>query len=605
MHQPPSRAAIDPQYRWDRTRIFPDEQRWEDEYAQLAAALPSLAALSGSLVAAAALLLHALQQRDVIAARIDRLLLYAALHLDEDTTQADAQARLARATQLQADFATSTAFFRPALLALPTATLVRFLSEQPALAAYQHLFDELARQRTHIQSPEVERVLAQVAPLAELPLSIFGVVKDADFTPPSLTREQDEPLVLTHGRYWAVLRGADRPPRRAAYQAYSAAFQARQHTLAAALGGAAARDVFLARARGYRSALHAALDADAIPIEVYHTLITTVRAHAPLFQRYLRLRRRAAGEDALALFDLWGALAASVPPLAYEQARETLLAALQPLGAAYTATLRHGLYQGRWVDVYETPNKRSGASSSGAYGVAPYLLLNWQNQLSDLYTLAHESGHAMHTYLAHTAQPYTSSSYPIVVAEVAAICNEELLTAHLLATAHDPDTRRAVLTQQLQRVVELLFWQALFAEFDLALHAQVEAREALTATWLSATLGELLRAYFGTAVAFDDRAGLLWAQFPHFYLNFYVWKFAAGIVAARALAYQLLHEGQEALERYLAFLRSGGARPPMTLLRDAGVDLTTSTPIEQAMQLFAEQIDQFEILLGPVSDDQM
>lgn len=596
---PPARDALDPQYQWDLARIFPSDAHWQAEYEQLAAALPELAALRGSLGASAGQLLRALRLRDRLAARVDRLQLYASLLRDQDTSAPDRQAQVDRVSQLQASLRASAAFLRTELLALPEPTVEQFVRDEPDLAIYRFFLAELRRQQAHIQSPEVERVLALAGPLAELPLELFGAIKDADFAPPVVTNEAAA-ISLTHGSYWATLRGADRRIKRAAYQAYTAAFQAHQHALAAALAGAIKRDVFLAQARGYPSALHAALHADAIPAAAYDQLISTVRGHAGLLQRYLRLCRRALGLETLCFYDIWGPLTAAAPPIGYDTARATLLDALSPLGQAYAATLGHALYAGRSVDVYETAHKRSGASCSAAYGLPPYLLLNWRDQLNDLYGLAHEAGHAMHTSLAHAAQPYVYSDYGIFLAEVAAIGNEALLTEHLLATAPDPQTRRYVLSQQLQRVVELLFWQALFAEFDGAMHAQVEAGRAITAAWLSATLGELMRAYFGDAVEFDERATLLWAQFPHFYLNFYVWKFATGMVAALALTEQILSEGPPAAERYLAFLCAGASQPPIELLRAAGVDLTTPQPVEQAMQVFAQQLDRLELLLNVV-----
>jgi oligoendopeptidase F len=271
--------------------------------------------------------------------------------------------------------------------------------------------------------------------------------------------------------------------------------------------------------------------------------------------------------------------------------------ALTPLGTEYGAILNHGLFAGRWVDVYETAHKRSGAYSDGAFGAPPFILLNWQHQFSDLLGLAHEAGHAMHTSFASTAQPYIYSKYSIFVAEVASTCNEILLTDHLLSTSADRDTQLYVLSQQLQRIVELLFWQALFAEFDLALHERAEAGQALTAAWLSTTMAALQRKYYGDTVALDEHASIIWAQFPHFYLNFYVYKFATGMAAALALTQQMRSEGQAAAERYHTFLRRGGSQAAIDVLREAGVDMTTARPIEQAMQVFAGLLDQFEAVL--------
>jgi oligoendopeptidase F len=595
--QPLTRAEIPAAYIWDLTSIYQDDTHWEAEYEHVAAVLPELEALRDSLGTSAARFLHALTFRDTIAAHIDRLMLYAELHRDEDTTQAEQQAHAERASQLQARFRTSTAFFRPEILALSESTLTQFLNDAPELELYRFFLNDLQRQQAHVQSTEIETVLAQAQLLTEIPLALFGAIKDADFVAPTIHDENGSEIAVTHSRYWALLRGIERHVRCAAHQTYIDQFQARQHSLAAALASAIKRDVFLARVRNYPSALHAALDADAIPVTVYDELINMVTQHVSLLHRYVQLRQRVLGVDTLHFYDLWAPLASSIPSIAYDQARKTLLQALTPLGAEYGAILRYGLLEGRWVDVYETTHKRSGAYSTGAFGVSPFIMLNWQHQLNDLYTLAHEAGHAMHTYFAATTQPYIYSEYNIFVAEVASICNEILLSQHLLTTSTERNIRLYVLSQQLQRIVELLFWQALFAEFDKAVHDHAEADQALTAAWFGTMTAHLLRKYYGNTVQFDDSASMIWALFPHFYLNFYVYKFATGMAAALALVQQVRSEGQPAVERYLTFLRSGSSKTAIDVLREAGIDMTTAQPVEQAMQAFADLLDQLDSVL--------
>jgi oligoendopeptidase F len=362
MHTPAlTRADIDPAYTWNVTSVYPDDAHWEAEYARVVAAFPDLEALRGSLGTTAAQLLHALTLRDSVAACIDRLMLYASLRCDEDTTQTDQQARADQAAQLLARFGTTTAFFRPEVLGLPESVIAHFLSNAPQLETYRFFLVDLRRQQAHVQSAEIEAVLAQAQILTDMPYTLFGAVKDADFIAPTIPDEHGTTITITHGRYWAVLRGTTRSVRRDAYLAYTAEFQARQHALAAALAGAIKRDVFLARVRNYPSALHAALEGDAIPVTVYSALITTVSQHVVLLHRYLQLRQRALGVDRLHFYDLGVPLTTTVPTIGYDQARQTLLQALAPLGTEYGAILNHGLFAGRWVDVYETAHKRSGA----------------------------------------------------------------------------------------------------------------------------------------------------------------------------------------------------------------------------------------------------
>ena len=601
-NRPLTRADVDPTYTWDLSSLYPDDAHWEAEYARVTAMLPELAALRGSLSVTAADFLHALTLHDRIAAAIDRLMLYASLQRDEDTTQPEPQARADRAGDLQARFRAATAFFHPDILAFPQATLIQFLHDLPELATYRFFLTNLRRQQAHVPSPAIETVLAEACRLTDMPLTLFGAIKDADFTPPTIEDDHGDQIVVTHGRYWALLRGTSRRVRRDVYHAYTAQFHVRQHALAAALTSAINRDVFLARVWNYPSALQAALDADAIPVTVYTELITTVSKHLPLLHRALKLRRRALGVDLLYFYDLWVPLTPTGPPISYDAARQMLVDALAPLGPEYGAILKHGLYAGRWVDVYETAHKRSGAYSAGAYGAPPFIMLNWQQQLNDLNGLAHEVGHAMHTYFASTTQPYIYSDYTIFVAEVASTCNELLLSEHLLTTATAPNTQLYVISHQVQRMIELLFWQVLFAEFDQLVHEHAEAGQALTAAWLSSTMAELQQKYYGTSVELDENASIVWAQFPHFYLNFYVYTFATGIVAALALSQQIWSEGHAAVERYLTFLRSGSSQTAIDVLRQAGIDMTTARPIAQAMQVFAGLLDRFDAILDTINE---
>jgi oligoendopeptidase F len=594
-----TRDEVEEQYRWDVASIYPEDMRWEADFRTVEDQLPALQALRGTLGASGQALLEALRLRDHIGQIVERLLLYAKFRYDEDTAHSENQARSDRAVALQSRFQAATAFFTPEILAIEDASLDTFFQHAPALEPYRFLLHNLRRRRAHIRSAEVEAVLARAGELVQAPGTIYTALNDADLTFGTIRDIDGSEIELSHGRVWSLLEQPDREVQRATFEQYMAAYAAHRTTFAAALSSAVRGRIFNARARGYPSALEAALDPDDIPPDVYHMLIDTVQRHLPTVHRYLGLRKQILGVGDLHYYDLLVPLSsAPLPRVAYDQARDIVVEALAPLGPEYGAGLRRGLYDERWVDVYETLHKRSGGYSWGAYDTRPFILLNWQDTLSDLSMLAHELGHAMHTYFTVQTQPYTSYKYTTFVAEVASTCNEALLFAHLLRTTSDPDQRRGLLSLQLRNIVETLVEQTMFAEFEREIHVRIERGEALAATHFSELFGQLRSRYGGPDMVVDESESLFWAVVMHFFrLNFYVYKYATGISAGLALAHQILEEGRPAVERYLNFLRSGGSQSSMTLLKQAGVDLTTPQPVEQAMRSFGDLVAQLEALV--------
>ena len=593
-----ARDEIGEAYLWNLDSFYTSDDLWEQDYRAVEAQLPALAAFEGRVAATGETVLAVLTLRDSVNAMLDRLITYAMFRRDEDTTHSVNQARFDRVSGLEARFRTATSFFRPELLAADDTTFESWFQATPALEVYRYHLQNIRRLRPHIRSAEVEAVIAQAGEITQSPATIFGAFNDADLRFGTLRDQDGEEVELTHGRVWALLEQPNRDVRRTAWEQYGAAYRIHQTTFAAILNGAIRANIFNARAHGYHSALEAALDPDAVPPSVYHTLIDTVHEHFSTTHREPRLRKQILDLDNLYFYDLLVPVA--TPPqttLSYDEARDLVLAALAPLGQEYIDVLRRGLYEDRWADVYETANKRSGAYSWGAYGAQPVMLLNWQDRFSDVFTLAHEIGHAMHTHFTFQHQPYVYSNYTIFVAEVASTCNEALLFAYLLDMATDSEQKRYLLGKQLGSIGGTLLIQTMFAEFEREVHERTERGEALAADQLSEIAARIHRQYTGPDVIIDETAQLFWASLPHFYMNFYVYKYATGISAGMALAHQILTEGQPAVDRYLTFLRSGGSQDSIVLLQQAGVDMTTPKPVAQVLHIYDSLVDQLEALV--------
>ncbi|HEX5506013.1 MAG TPA: oligoendopeptidase F [Thermomicrobiales bacterium] len=576
---------------WDLTALYPSAAAWEEDAERAKAARDDLVARRGTLGDSAAALAAALGAQARLNELVERLYAYAMLKRDENTADPAALERFDRVAALATEFGAATAFVAPEILAVPPETLAAYAAN-PALAAHRHNLDDLVRHRPHVRSAEVEAVLAGAEELARAPDGAFTALDNADLTYGTIRDADGAEIELTKARVAKLLQGRDRAVRRAAATTFAASYRAHRHTLAALHAAAIRRDVFYARVRGYGSARDAALFEANIPPAVYDTLIDAVHAAFPAFHRYLDLRRRVLGiPDELRASDLYVPLAElATGEVAYREAVTTVLEGLAPLGARYVGDLGRGLAS-RWVDVHETAGKRSGGYNLAAYGAPPYILMNWAGTRQDVYTLAHEAGHAMHGFYSNQAQPFVTAGYTIFVAEVASTVNETLLTWHLLDRAASDAERFAVLAQFLDDVRSTLVRQTLFAEFERWTHARVEAGAALTADNLSAEYARLFGAYFA-GVAVDEPVEIEWARVPHFYRGFYVYQYATGLAAAIALARAIREEGAPAVERYLAFLASGGSDYSIELLRRAGVDMTTPAPVRAALDEFARRVDE-------------
>ncbi len=589
----PRRAAIPSEERWRVEDLYPDQEHWEEDFALVRRELEKAPA-HRDLGKSAAALLAALRFQDEVGERLERVFVYAHLRHDEDRTDSAHQGLLERARSLLVAAQGALAFITPAVLDIPPERLEEFLARESGLELYRHKLEDIQRLRTHVRGAAEEELLAQAGELAMAPATVFRLLNDADLSFPQVRDEAGQEVALSHGRFLRFMESRDRRVRREAFEAMYAAYGHNVNTFAGLLNSSVKKDAFFARARRYPGALAAALDADRVPEAVYANLIDAVHAQLPQLHRYLALRRRLLGVDELQMYDLYVPLfPAQDRTIPYARAAETVREGMAPLGEEYARVLAEGLASG-WVDVAENAGKASGAYSSGAYGVHPYVLLNYQGTLHDVFTLAHEMGHALHTHLSARRQPFVYADYSIFVAEVASTVNETLLLHHLLDTAADDAMRRYLLNHHLEQFRTTVFRQVMFAEFERSIHAWVEQGGALTPDYLRRAYRELVTAYHGPEVVPDEGIELEWARIPHFYSAFYVYKYATGFSAATALAGRILSGNAADRDCYLGFLGRGSSDYPVELLRGAGVDMAYPQPVAECLAAFAAALDRLE-----------
>ena len=592
-----SRSDCDPQYQWALTDIFPSDEAWRECYAKAQASLDTLRSYEGHLSDSAQKLLSFLQFSDELGGQLDALGNYAQRKSDEDTRNAVYQEMTAQFTNLAVATSQADAFSTPELLAIPEQTLTEFYNAAPELTHYRLLLDRVRRQKPHTLSPECEALLAAAGQLSQAPDDIFSMLNDADMSFPDAIDSTGKKHRVTHGTFVPLLQSPDRTLRENAFRSLYSVYQQYRNTSAAVLSAQMKQLQFFADARKYDSALHAALNATEVPVEIYHNLIQTVRENLPAMHRYVRLRKKLLQVDELHFYDLYTPIVADQDiEIEYEDAKKLALEALAPLGEDYRKLLEEG-FQNHWIDVYETPGKRSGAYSAGPYGTHPYVLLNYTDTLNDVFTLVHEMGHALHSYQSNKTQSITYANYVIFVAEVASTCNESLLMQYLLSQTDDKRRRAYLINYFLEQFRGTIYRQTMFAEFELWCSQQIAQGNALTAETLSAKYRQLNRDYYGEDIVLDDEIALEWARIPHFYYDFYVYQYATGYAAAIALSQRILEQGEPAVQDYLAFLSSGCSADPISLLRKAGVDMASPAPVASALTLFDSLVSELEALL--------
>lgn len=598
-----TRAEQEQAHTWDLSPIFSSDQAWEAAFQEVRATLPAMQEYKGRLGESAEVLFEALSLRDGITQKLNKVYVYSHLKKDEDSTNSTYVAYDDRASSLVAEVSNALSFIQPEILSLEEAQLLGFLETHEGLKLYKHHLAEINRKRAHVLSSAEEAIIAQVSDVIGAPSTIFSMINNADMKFPKVKDEQGEERELTHGRFVSFLESQDRTVREETFKAMYATYAKQKNTLAATLNATVKKDIFYAKVRNYPSAQEAAVHKDNVPVAVYDNLIDTIHEHLPLFHRYVALRKKLLGVDELHMYDVYVPLVKDTDMhFTYEEGKQVVKDSLHPLGEDYLKVVEEA-YQNRWIDVYENVGKRSGAYSSGTYGTNPYILLNYQDNLDNVYTLTHEMGHSVHSYYSRKEQPFIYAGYTIFVAEVASTLNEALLTDHLLKNTTDPKQKMYILNHLLDSFRGTVFRQTMFAEFEKMIHAKVENGEALTAEVLSKLYYDLNVKYFGPDMVVDQDIEMEWARIPHFYYNFYVYKYATGFSAATALSKQILEEGQPAVERFLSFLKSGSSDYPIEVLKKAGVDMTTPEPIRQSLKVFEETLNQFEELVNQYLDE--
>ena len=593
----PTRDEIDVEDTWDISSLYASDEAWEHDVARINDELmPALERLQGTLHDGAQALLKVFKTQEALSMVMEQVLVYAALRSDEDTTNAHYQTLDERASNLYTRVAAAASWIDPEMLTLSDEQLRGYLASEPHLANYQRVIEEVIRMRPHVRSQEVEALLAQASDVTRGASTTFSMFNDADLKFPSIEDENGNTVEVSQSRYVPLLENSDQRVRCDGFMSIHGTYRKFRNMLAANYATNVRGNIFYARAHGYASVLESKLKPNDIPLDVYHNLISTVHANLPKLHRYIALRKRVLKLDQIHAYDLFTPLStAKQPKISFDHAASTILTSMKPLGNDYGAILGNGL-ESRWIDRYENKGKRSGAYSWGAYTSQPFVLMSYQDNLNSMFTLAHELGHSMHSYLTRQTQPYHYGHYTLFVAEVASTLNEALLAEHILNTSDDADLRLQLVTQQIDDIRSTMLRQTLFAEFELEAHSMAERGEALTADNLSALYIKLIKQYYGEGLTIDPELDIEWARIPHFYRAFYVYQYATGISAALALTDKILTEGEPAAHDYLNFLRGGSSQSSIELLRGAGVDMTTPDPIQRAMNRFDDLTTKLEEL---------
>jgi len=591
----PARSEIADQYKWALEDLFETDEKWETVCNELEEKLTAFAEYPGTFASSAGNLLSYLKLQDETECTYERLLVYANQKLHQDMAESRYQGYTVRVQNIGVKLAAAEAFAEPEILELD---IDAYLEKEPGLRAYELLLRRMSDKKEHILSEREEALLARTAELADTASDIYGFFNNADLRFGKIEDADGQSVEISQGNFVALLENNDRNVRKQAFEKYYQVYDQFKNSIAAMYQANVKQEKFYADARRYSSSLQMALDASRIPVQVYDSLIEAVHEALPVMYRYVALRKKVLQVEELHMYDVYAPLTQEYDAaVSYEEAKKLVRAGLAPLGEEYGKLLQEG-FDGHWIDVYENRNKKSGAYSWGAYGVHPYVLLNFQGRLNDVFTLAHEMGHALHTYYSNENQPYTYAGYRIFVAEVASTCNESLLMQYLLKNCTDRQEKIYLLNYFLDQFKGTLFRQTMFAEFEKKMHEAYANGEALTPQKLCDTYMELNRLYFGPEMVSDPQIALEWERIPHFYRSFYVYQYATGFSAAIALSRRILTQGETAVSDYLGFLKGGCSKDPLQLLQSAGVDLGSPEPVRKALQLFDELVTELTGLIS-------
>ena len=591
------RSEVREEDTWNVKDMYESVEDWEKELTAIRTIVDKVAEYEGKVMESAGSLLTVLSGLAEAGEKLGLAFNYAERLFDEDQTNTAHQAMNAKAYSAYAEMESRVAFVDPEIIAAPQELLERYYEESDELPLYRKQIEEIRRRKAHCLSAEMEKLLAMTAEMSQTPADAFSILSNADLVLPEIEDETGEKVRLTSGRYGQYIQSADRRVRKDAFEAMYSTYKQFLNTFASLYNGNVKQQIFQAKARKYASTLEAAVDANHVSPDVYQNLIETVGQNLDKMHRYVSLRKKCLGTEDLHMYDIYTPM---IPDMAktisFEEAKETVLKALAPLGEDYVAKVKEG-FENRWIDVYENQGKRSGAYSAGAYGCHPYVLLNYNGTLDDMFTLAHEMGHAMHSYYSNETQPYIYAEYKIFVAEVASTCNEILLMEYLLEHTTDQKERAYLLNHYLDSFKGTVYRQTQFAEYEMLTNRMSEEGESLNADNLSKLYLDLNKKYYGDEIVSDDEIAYEWARIPHFYYNFYVYQYATSYCAAYSVAHKILEKGAPAVERYKKFLSSGCSQAPVELLKIAGVNLETPAPIQDALDAFGKIIDEMTVLV--------
>ena len=595
----PSRNDIPVEQTWNVSDIYSSVDLWEADFKWSEEAIKKYEQYKGKLGNSADDLLSCLKFDDEVGIKLSQLYLYASLLKDLDLGDAENQGRYERVSSLASKISAASSYISPELLSIDESKLMSFINSENDLKVYKHQIDNLLRTKNYTLTPKEEELMALSEPVRDVASSVFGMFNNADIQFPKVVDENGKEIQISHGRYGAAMYSTDREYRERVYKGLYKPFMDYKNTLVAMFNGNIKSAIFNAKARNYSSTREAALNPNNIPLEVYDNLVNTVNENLAPLHRWGKLKKKILGIDELHAYDTYVTLFPSVKKeYTYEKSIDILLEALKPLGDDYLKSLQLA-FNNRWIDVHETKGKRSGAYSSGvSYGVHPYVLLNWADQLNDVFTFAHEMGHNMHSYYTEKNQPYPYANYSIFVAEVASTANEALLLDYLIENAETKEEKLALIENQLNNITTTFYRQTRFAEYEQLVHEKSENGEALTPDLLSDLYGKMYQKYWGSDMIVDKEEGYTWARIPHFYYNFYVYQYATSYAASQELVSQIKKEGQPAIDRFLSFLKAGSSKYPIDVLKTAGVDMTSPNPILAVVNKMNELLDKMEELLA-------
>ncbi|MFI3126497.1 oligoendopeptidase F [Streptococcus suis] len=590
------RYEIEEKYQWDLTTIFPTDEAWEAELADLQAETEKTKEFAGHLLDSAKSLLEISETQLGLMRRIEKLYVYASMKNDQDTREGKYQEFQAKAMSLYSVFSQAFAFYEPEFMAITDEQLEAFKAEEPALVQYSHQFEKLLAAKDHVLSQEVEEVLAATSEIFESPAETFSVLDNASLSFPEIADEDGHLVPLSHGNYIHFMESKNRDVRQEAYEAMYGTYEQFQHTYAKTLQSNVKVNNLKARLRKYDSARHASLAANFIPESVYDTLVAAVNKHLPLLHRYINLRKKLLGIEDLKMYDMYTPLSDFSTKISYEDALKKCQETLEIFGEDYSAIVKEA-FENRWIDVHVNEGKRSGAYSGGAYDTNAFMLLNWQDNLDNMYTLIHETGHSLHSMLTRKTQPYVYGHYSLFLAEIASTTNENLLTEKLLAEVEDDKERFAILNHYLDGFRGTVFRQTQFAEFEQAIYKADQEGQVLTADFLNELYGQTNEKYYGLSAEENPEIQFEWARIPHFYYNFYVYQYATGFAAASALANKIVNGSPEDKENYLNYLKAGSSDYSLNVIAKAGVDMTKEDYLNDAFKVFEARLEELEALV--------